>query len=214
MPRLVLTALLVLVATTTTPTMARAQIFGAVLPTSRSVQVGVTATAFATVINSGSSAATNCSIAPLTNVAASFLYQTTNASNVLVGTPNQPVTIPGTQFQTFLIAFTPSAPFSATDVALNFDCDNTDPAPVVPGLNTLSLSASTTPVPDVVALAATIGNTGIVNLLGDTGPGVFAVATVNVGSAAMIRVSAESTVGSLDANAFNICQTDAQGNCL
>ena len=39
-----------------------------VLPTSRSVEVGSTASAFATILNTGSETATDCSIAPATPV--------------------------------------------------------------------------------------------------------------------------------------------------
>ena len=60
-----------------------------------------------------------------------------------------------------------------TDVQLNFDCTNTDLAPVNVGLNTLLLSASTSPVPDIVALAATLTNDGIVNIPGAGGTGSF-----------------------------------------
>ena len=49
-----------------------------VLPSSRSVEVGNTATAFATIINSGSWAASGCAIVPVTPVPANFVYQTTN----------------------------------------------------------------------------------------------------------------------------------------
>ena len=51
-----------------------------VLPSSRSVQVGTPATAFATMINAGQSTATSCSVAPITNIPATFLYQTTNTT--------------------------------------------------------------------------------------------------------------------------------------
>ena len=37
----------------------------------------------------------------------------------------------------------------------SFNCTNTNPAAINAGLNTLLFSASSTPVPDIVALAAT-----------------------------------------------------------
>jgi hypothetical protein len=119
----------------------------AVLPSSRSVEVGGTpATAFATIINSGSSAATGCAIVPVTSVPASFLYQTTNpATNALTGSPNTPVAIAAGGSQSFLIAFTPNAPFVPTVVMLGFDCVGIDAAPSYAGVDTLLLSASTTP---------------------------------------------------------------------
>src|SRR5262245_42737818 len=61
----------------------------AVLPASRSAQVGSPVTAFATVINIGPGTATGCSIAPKTTIPASFVYQTTDpATNALTGTAN------------------------------------------------------------------------------------------------------------------------------
>jgi hypothetical protein len=47
----------------------------AVLPTSRSVQVGTTATAFATMINPATVTATSCGISPVTNIPANFFWQ-------------------------------------------------------------------------------------------------------------------------------------------
>ena len=62
------------------------------------------------------------------------------------------------------------------------------------GLNTLLLSASATPVPDIVALAATPTADGIVDLPGTNGSNAFAVSTVNVGSTATITASARTSV--------------------
>jgi hypothetical protein len=155
----------------------------AVLPSSRSVEVGNRATAFATIINSGSATATGCQIAPVTSVPASFVYQTTNpATNALTGSPNTPVSIAAGRGQSFVIAFTPNAPFVPTTVALGFDCAGIDAAPSDTGLNTLLYSASATPVPDVVTLAATAQNDGILHITGTSGSNAFAVASVNVGS--------------------------------
>src|SRR5215470_5010746 len=62
----------------------------AVLPSSRSVQVGATATVFATIINSFQPA-TGCRISLVTGIPATFAYQTTNPiTNTVTGTPNTP----------------------------------------------------------------------------------------------------------------------------
>jgi hypothetical protein len=178
----------------------------AVLPASRSVQVGNPATAFATIINAGSATATGCGIAPLTRVQADFAYQTTDANNALIGTLNTPVDILAGGQQGYVFAFTPTAPFGPVDVQIAFDCSNTNPAPVTVGLNTLRLVADSDPVPDVIALAATLENDGIVNVNLASG-GVFAVATVNVGIADTITVRANTGSAILPVS-IALCQTD------
>ena len=82
------------------------------------------------------------------------------------------------------------------------------------GLNTLLLSVSATPVPDIVALAATPTNDGIVNIPGTNGTGAFAVATVNVGASGSITASADTGSATLPVNIF-LCQTNpATGQCI
>ena len=195
-------------------------IVAALLPTSRSVQApnGV-ASAFATIINTGAGAATNCRISPRTDVPGAFLYQTTNAQNQLAGTPNTPATIAAGQAQSFFFAFTPAAPFGPADVALNFVCDQSAGA-IVTGLTTLALVASATPVPDIIALVATVNNTGILDIAGAGplsapaagGAGAFAVATSNVGAAGPITVSADTGTAALPV-VLNVCQT-GPGGCV
>ena len=111
----------------------------AVLPSSRSVQVGSTATAFATIINAGSTMATGCGISVLTSIAANFSYQATGPANQPVANPNTPVNIGPGAAQSFVISLTPTAVIAPTDVQFIFDCSNTNPAPVNVGLNTLLL---------------------------------------------------------------------------
>ena len=197
------------------PAVSYGELLSAVLPSSRSVQVATMATAFASVINTGPGTATSCFISPTTSIPAAFLYQTTDAAtNAPVGTANTPVDIVEGAAQSFVFAFTPSAPFAPIDVGLTFDCANTNPAASISGLNTLLLSSSSTPVPDVVALTATPTGDGIVNLPGSLGSNAFAVASVNVGSQGLITASADTGTASL-AVMLSICETDpATAECL
>jgi hypothetical protein len=190
-------------------------LLAAVLPGSRSVKTDTPATAFATVLNASPSTATDCGISMATAVPGAFTYQTTDpATNAVIGTPDTPVPIPGGQAQTYVFAITPRLPFSPTDVELRFACAGTNPAPVVSGVNTLLLSASTNPTPDMVALAATLNNDGIVDIPGVGGTGFFAVATVNVGAAGTMTAMADTGSASLPVSLF-LCQTDpGSGGCL
>jgi hypothetical protein len=190
----------------------------AILPSSRSVKVGVTATVSAAIINTGFRTATGCAIAPTTNIPATFLFTADPATNRVTSTPNTRFAILGGIFvgfvHTVVLAFTPTAPFPPTDVQLSFTCDNSSPAPVNVGLNTVLLSASATSVPDIVALGATMTNDGIVNIPGVAGTGVFAVATVNVGASGTITASADTWSASLPVNIL-LCQTNpTTGQCI
>jgi len=198
-----------------TPVTPAIDLVASVLPSSRSVQLGSAASAFATIMNAGTADATSCDITPLTVVPGGFVYQTTDpATNALTGTPNTPADIAAGGSQSYVFAFTPTAEIPPTDVELAFDCTNSDPAPVVPGLNTLLLSSSSTPVPDIVALAATPTGDGIVNLPGSLGANAFAVATVNVGSQGTITASTDTGTATLPVT-LSICESNpATAECL
>jgi hypothetical protein len=187
----------------------------AVLPGSRSVEVGGAATAFATVINSGTTAATGCGISSGSNVSAGLTFQTTDsATNATTGAADATVGIPSGGTQSFLIALSPTATIAPTNVALLFGCENANPAPIEVGIDTLLLSASTTATPDLVALSATSADDGILHISGSTGVGAFAVATVNLGSAATITAKANTGSESLPV-ALTICQTvPSTGVCM
>jgi hypothetical protein len=186
-----------------------------VLPSSRSVQVGVAADVFATLINLASRTARSCGIALLTNIPVSGFFQATNSNtNQLIGSPNTPVDIPAGGAQSFLVRLIPTQAFVPTDAQMSFDCTNTYPAPISTGLNTLLLSASVTPVPDITALAATPTNDGVVNIPGPNGTGGFAVATLNTGASGMITVSGDTGNASIPV-VVNLCQTNpANGQCI
>ena len=185
-----------------------------VLPASRSVQLGATATAFGTMINAGPSAAAGCAPRLVTALPGTFTYQTTDpVTNALIGAPNTPASIAAGAAQSFVVALTPAAAFPPTDARIDFTCSSAFAAPSVPGLNTLLVSASPAPVPDIVALGAS-GDPGIVDIPGPTGTGVFAVATVNVGAGASITVSADTDGAGLPVS-ISLCQTNpTTGGCL
>jgi hypothetical protein len=180
----------------------------AVLPGSRSAQVGGTVTAFATVINGGTSSATDVSISPGIAFPAGFSYQTTDpVTNQPIGTPNTPVSIPSGGAQSFIIAIRPTSAFSPVNLPLNIAGSNTQPVLPITGLNTLLLSASNARTPDIVALAATVtpGLTAVVP--GPTGSVAFSVAAVNVGASGTITLTADTGGAALPLGVV-ICQTN------
>jgi hypothetical protein len=191
--------------------------FAAILPGSRSVQLGHAATVFASMVNAGASSLDNCRIAlPVAAPAGLALsYQTTNpATNALTGAPDTPVSIAADNgLQTFLISLTGTEPFSAPGMPIDFACAGVAPAAVTIGVDTVDLVMSTTPIADVIALAATPTNNGIVEVPAG-GAGAFAVASTNVGIAAPIIVSADTGDAALPL-ALTICQSNPQtGQCL
>jgi len=183
----------------------------AVLPSSRSVQVGSFATAFATIINSGTTTATGCGIAPVTSTPANFSFQTTDpVTNRLTGTVNTRVSIPAGGLQTFVVAFKVNAPYvPPTNVLLGYDCDGVPAAASITGVNTLLLTFADTPVADMIAVGVTPSGDGFARTGGPTGTGVFAVATTNVGAAAQLTGRVRLADSSLPLIAA-ICETNSQ----
>jgi hypothetical protein len=96
---------------------------------------------------------------------------------------------------------------------LDFDCLGAAPAAVAPGVDTIDLAMSSTPVADIIALAATVTGNGIVQIPLN-GAAAFAVASANVGVAAPITVSVDTGSASLPLSA-TICQSNpGTGQCL
>lgn len=185
----------------------------AVLPSARSVQVGASATAFATIINSGTTALSGCGIAPVGATPTGFGFQTTDPrTNVVNGTLNQRVSIPSGQAQTFVVGYRANAPFLPVDATLGFSCANADAAPIITGVNTLLLSGAADPAPDIVAVAATSSNDGILDIPAVGSSGAFAVATTNAGAPDAIVVKVDT--GALPA-VLTVCRTNpSDGQCV
>lgn len=189
---------------------ANATVVASVLPSSRSVAVGTPATLFATILNAGPDEGINCRIELAPPLSGLFSYQTTNsATNAPNGTINTPIDIEANAAQTFVMSLVPDAVQTPVEVELDFLCDNSEPASVITGVNTFSFSAAATPTPDVIALAATVSNDGVVELPSETGSNVFSVASVNVGSAGNLSVTAQTGNVVLPIN-IALCETDPQ----
>ena len=190
-------------------------VVAAVLPSSRSVQVNTPAAAFATVINTGQAMAAGCSIAPLTSVPRLVCFQTTDpATNQVTGLPNTPANIAAGAAQSFVFAITPTAPIASTDVQFSFGLrGHGSGARRRWAEHAFAFSLGHT-VPDIVALAATTTNDGIVNIPGTNGAGAFAVATVNVGAAGSITASADTGNATLPV-VISLCETNPPtGQCI
>jgi hypothetical protein len=182
------------------------------------VQVGTPATAFATIINSGGDTATGRGIALVSAIPATLSYQTTNpATNTVTGVPDTPFDIPAGTSQTLVLALTPTAPISPADVGLGFDCANSPTAPVITGVNTLLLSASPAPTPDVVAIAVTpstfFPGPGVLVVDATTHQGAFAVSAINAGASANLTARADTGSASLPLT-ITLCQTSATSACM
>jgi virginiamycin B lyase len=186
----------------------------AVLPGSRSVVSGATATAFATMINAGTTALSTCKILPLSATPVSLSFQTTNpATNATTGDPDTSVTLAAGGSQSFLLALTANTTFVPSNVILSFSCKGVDSAFPIIGLNTLLLSSSATQVPDVIALALTPSSDGVLDITGTTGSAAFAVATANVGGGDAITAFVDTGSSSIAAT-VTICETNpATGAC-
>jgi hypothetical protein len=182
-----------------------------VLPVSRSVATGSTATLFATMINTGSAALANCRIGLAAPAPPGLVlsYQTTNPStNALTGTADTPVTIAGGNgVQNFEIGLASPTALSAPSLELQFACDGSTPAAFLAGLDTIDLNVSTVPTPDIIAIAVATG--GILTVPQSTGgTGAFAAATINAGAAGAMAVTADTGGANLPLTVA-ICPTDA-----
>jgi hypothetical protein len=187
-----------------------------VLPSSRSVKSGTTATIFATALNFGAETAYGCNIAADTPLGGAFTFQTTDpATNALTGIANQSVDIAAGQGQSFLIAVAVDAGEVAKsyNVPLRVKCANSDAVTRIDGVNTFLLSFEPGDVADVIALAATASNDGVLAIPGAGSAGAFSLATANVGSAASLTIRPRTTSGG--DMPLSICATNATtGACL
>ncbi len=186
-----------------------------VLPTSRSVVTGTTATAFLSVINAGSEEGNNCVVAARSELSGQFEFQATDrVTNAPFGERNTPVDIPGGDVATFIVFLQSSEDRSAEEFEFNVGCENTELGNPIEGLNTLLFSSSPAEVPDIVALVGTASEDGIVAIDMASGIGAFALASVNVGAGDNMQVTVDTGAANQLPIELNLCETDSAGQCV
>lgn len=188
----------------------------AVLPNARSVTVGNTATAFATVINPGSFGAggTNCRIEPPANFNGNFTFRRTDpGTNAPIGSNGDTVSLAAGASQTYVMSMTPGAPMNGAVLAPVFLCDDVRATDPIPGVTTVTLSASAAQTADIVSIAATPTANGILDIPLN-GARAFSVAAVNIGAAQTVTIT-PGTGGVTLPLTIDMCETNpATGVCL
>jgi len=215
----------IVVATGLVSTQAMADgLLSAVLPFSRAVQVGSTATAFGTILNDSAGTAVNCRVGKPSGFSGAFTYQRTNpATNAAEGPQNTPVSIAPGAAQTFVFGMTPNTVTPGSEglddslFAPIFTCDNVGPAPSNPGVNGFNLASTAGPTPDIIVVAATIDNDGVLKLPGATGQSFFTAAAINIGASATVLVTADNGEGvgttEIPVDGY-VCETQSDGTVI
>jgi uncharacterized repeat protein (TIGR01451 family) len=153
-----------------------------IAPNSRNAQVNSAVTIFMTVINSGTVTATNVSITQASSLPANIQYRQWNGT-AFIAPLNTPVDMSPGDIANFVVGIDPTSAFATSLLTLNASSANGATAPIS-GVNTLTMSASLTPVADVIMMATgTLNYSTAVDV-----PTAFAVATMNVGTVAATGV--------------------------
>jgi hypothetical protein len=163
-----------------------------VLPTSRSIPVGTLATIFNTVINAGPNMAAGVTLSINPAPAGTFVYQQTScATNAIIGSPNPSLDLNPGEVLCYVLSFTPSATFAATNVHIQAQALNAPSTNLLTGINTWLLRSTAVAGPDMIALTTTTD----FHQVACSGTNAFAVAISNVGAAATGDITATANTG-------------------
>ncbi|WP_420434018.1 reprolysin-like metallopeptidase [Hyphobacterium sp.] len=189
----------------------------AILPYSRTVASGSPATAFVSIANPASTGSTaeNCGLELHGAALGQFSVRPTDpATNEPVGAVGERVDIPAGEIRTFVVSLRRGLTESYDDLRIDTVCSNRAPAPSIAGVNTFRFTSTSLSLPDVVALAATTANNGLVELPAGGGASAFSVASINLRSIGTIVVTPEAAFGIAALETLEICRTNAEsGAC-
>jgi hypothetical protein len=190
-------------------------IAASVLPPSRHATAsGDPVTFFAAMVNQGASDAVNCRIEIAETGPFTYTYRAFDpATSSFIADPNTPVTITGGGTRVFVLGFEFSGTMDRTSFEPAYVCDNGEALPVH-ALTNITLTASATPQPDILALASTNGAPGV---NGGYGNSVFAIAITNLNGQTGIDVPVTISADAMDRTMFarfRVCEIDNQARCI
>lgn len=189
----------------------------ALLPYSRTVATGSPATAFVSIANPASTGSTaeNCGLELHGAALGQFSARPTDpVTNEPVGAVGERVDIPAGEIRTFIVSLRRGSNESHSDLRIDTVCSNRAPAPSIAGVNTFRFTSTSLSLPDVVALAATTSNNGLVELPTGGGASAFSVASINLRSFGTVVVTPEAASGIASLETLEICRTNAEsGAC-
>ncbi len=207
---------LALLASMTSTGLADAALNAAVLPGARTGVVNEPLSVFAVMQNFGDKDAHNCRVeldlGYSGDVPIALSYQTTNGANQLIGTPNTPVDIAAGTVRNFFVEVVGSAQITGRDLGFGFICDETRAANF-PGVNTLRVNISDTPLPDLIPVMISLSGDGVARIDEPGGASAMAAAMVNIGAGGDLRISADGGEYTWPV-ALSLCETNAGGQCL
>lgn len=190
-------------------------IAASVLPPSRhAVASGDPVTFFAAMVNQGAGDAVNCRIEIAETGPFTYTYRAFDpATSSFTADPKTPVDIAGGATQVFVLGFEFSGTMDRTSFEPAYVCDNGEALPVH-AMTNITLTASATPQPDVLALASTNGPPGVNDAFGNS---VFAVSITNLNGQPGVTVQVEIAADMMDrtfhASLF-ACEIDALARCI
>jgi len=196
-------------------TAAPQNINASVLPSAFAVQVGHTASAFATMIaTSGSPTACMVGLPVSAPTGLTMTYQGTDPStNMPNATINTPVNTVGGK-ATFVLSFSSTTSLQVTGQQLEYSCSGSVSPLSLSGISSIDMDFSSSAIANIVAEEQTPSNNGILTVPVNSSS-AFAVATDNAGNATgAVTVSTDTGSASLPLT-LTICQTiPSTGACM
>lgn len=199
------------------------RIVAAVLPGARSGYVGgPDITVFATVISRQTTPAQSCRILPPDGAPASLASRRLDAENEPVGPLDPDFDLAEGEAMGFILILTPTDETDADGYVFfpHIRCENAELDPIE-GVNSLLLSISDSPPPDILSIAVTPSGDGVIRINSVGGVGFMSAAAVNIGAgdgvsgpgAATVLVYPDTGAAALPLT-VSVCETNEAGVCM
>ena len=192
------------------------------LPSARSVQTGDVATVFGTVLSTIDQTGCELVLGGATP-GVTLAWRLLDENNQLTGDgENANFAINGTngRRQNLLVAMSSATAINTSEIEVFVRCPNdvANPSfdfyrnPIYPGVNTLALTVSSAPAPDIIVIGQSLTSDGYVRLPSPGARRPAAISAVNIGATATVEVSANTGPYNLPVT-LQVCETNASGVC-